>query len=154
MSEGEYLTKEKFDELTKELEQLKKVRRREIAEDLEYAKSLGDLSENAEYQEAREMQAEVEERISKLESMLKSATIVSHKKSDVVGVGSMVTIERESDKDARTYTIVGSEEANVSGGKISTNSPLVVAMLGKKKGDRFMCKSPKGEIHYRIVDTR
>ena len=79
MTTLEYLTKEKYKELTDELDQLKKVRRREIAEDLEYAKSLGDLSENAEYQEAREMQAEVEERISKLEGMLKNATIVSIK---------------------------------------------------------------------------
>lgn len=154
MTDGEYLTKEKFEELTKELDQLKKVKRREIAEELEYAKSLGDLSENAEYQEAREMQAEVEERIAKLESMLKHATIVSHKKSDVVGVGSTVTIERQSDMRSFTYIIVGSEEVNVESGKISTNSPLVAAMFGKKRGDQFSFDTPKGEVRYRIVDTR
>ncbi len=151
MTDSEYLTKEKYKELADELDQLKKVRRREIAEDLEYAKSLGDLSENAEYQEARETQAEVEERIAKIELMLKNATIISHKKSDVVNIGSVITLERGGDKQRFTYSIVGSEEANVAEGKISTSSPLVAAMMGKKKGDNFNFKTPKGEVAYRIV---
>ena len=154
MTEQEYLTKEKFKELSEELDQLKKVRRREIAEGLEYAKSLGDLSENAEYQEAREMQAEVEERISKLEVILKNAVVVSyHKKSDIVNVGSSVVLEREGDKMRSTYKIVGSEEADLSQGKVSTHSPLVAAMMGKKKGESFTFKSPKGEMKYVIVNV-
>jgi len=154
MPSGEYLTKEKYKELSEELDHLKKVRRREIAENLEYAKSLGDLSENAEYQEAREMQAEVEERISKLESILKNATVVTHhKKSDVVSIGSSVVLERVGEKGTMSYRIVGSEEADLAKGKISTNSPLVGAMMGKKKGDSFILKSPKGEMKYRIVEV-
>ena len=101
----EYLTREKFEELKNELGNLKTVRRKEIAESLEYARSLGDLSENAEYQEAREMQAATEERIGKLEGILKSAKIVAHKESDVVSMGSSVTIQKDGEKDAREYKI-------------------------------------------------
>jgi transcription elongation factor GreA len=153
MPEQEYLTKEKYKELSEELDQLKKVKRREIAENLEYAKSLGDLSENAEYQEAREMQAEIEERIAKLELIIKHATIVAHKKSDIVGVGSVIVLEREGDKQKFNYTIVGSEESNIAQGKVSTSSPLVAAMMGKKKGDTFAFKTPKGEVRYKIVSV-
>ncbi len=153
MSEQEYLTKEKYKELSEELDQLKKVKRREIAENLEYAKSLGDLSENAEYQEAREMQAEIEERIAKLEIILKNAVIVSHKKSDTVGVGSVIVLEREGDKQKFNYTIVGSEESDIAQGKVSTSSPLVAAMMGKKKSDMFTFKTPKGEMRYKIVSV-
>jgi len=153
MPEQEYLTKEKYKELSEELDQLKKVKRREIAENLEYAKSLGDLSENAEYQEAREMQAEIEERIAKLELIIKHAVIVAHKKSDIVGVGSVISVEREGDKQKFNYTIVGSEESDIAQGKVSTSSPLVAAMMGKKKGDVFAFKTPKGEVKYKIVSV-
>ena len=100
MPEGneEYLTQEKFNELKEELDYLKTTRRKEIAESLEYARSLGDLSENAEYQEARDLQASTEERIRKVESVLQSAKIVSDKKSNVVGLGSTVTIQKEGDE--------------------------------------------------------
>ena len=146
------MTREKYTELSEEVDHLKKVKRREIAESLEYAKSLGDLSENAEYQEAREMQAEVENRILKIEMILKNAVIVSdYKPGDRVSISSVVTLERESDKEKIEYTIVGSEEADLSKGKISTNSPLVTAMMGKKKGDKFTFNSPKGEVKYKIV---
>ena len=95
MTEDSFLTQEKFDELARELEQLKTVRRTEIAEHLEYARSLGDLSENAEYQEARELQAATEERIRRLEELLKTAKIVTHAKGGVVGFGSKVSIKKE-----------------------------------------------------------
>src|SRR6056297_2137683 len=109
-----YLTSEKFTELKKELEHLKTVRRKEVAESLEYARSLGDLSENAEYQEAHDMQAAIEERITHLEQVIKEAKIVAHdKKSTVIGLGSEVKIQKVGEKDNRTYTIVGSEEANI-----------------------------------------
>ncbi|MDO8565526.1 MAG: transcription elongation factor GreA, partial [bacterium] len=97
-TDQEYLTKEKFKELEKELEYLKTIKRKEVAESLEYAKSLGDLSENQEYQEARDAQAVLEDRIGRLENILKSASIVSANQSSVVGVGSLMTVERESDK--------------------------------------------------------
>src|SRR3989344_3520870 len=104
----EYLTKEKFKELEKELEHLKTTKRKEIADSLEYAKSLGDLSENQEYQEARDSQAVLEDRISRLEMILKSAAIVSTQSGSVVGVGSTIIIERASDKARKTFVIVGS----------------------------------------------
>jgi transcription elongation factor GreA len=147
----EYLSQEKYDELKRELEYLKTVRRKQIAESLEYARSLGDLSENAEYQEARELQAATEERIGKLESVLASAKIVSHKKSDVVTLGSKVTIQKVGEKDTHEYRIVGSEEANMIERKISHLSPLGQALMGKKKAEVFTFETPNGKQQYKIV---
>src|SRR3990167_5559668 len=96
-TDEEYLTKEKFKELEKELENLKTIKRKEIAEALEYAKSLGDFSENQEYQEARDSQAILEDRINRLEGILKSAKIISTQSTNVVSVGSAITIEKETD---------------------------------------------------------
>lgn len=149
----EYLTREKFDEFQKELTHLKTVRRKEIAANLEYARSLGDLSENAEYQEARDLQAATEERINKLESILKSAKIVAHKKSDVVGLGSVVVIRKEAETETHRYTLVGSEEANMHERKISYVSPLGEAMVGKKKGDTFSFETPNGKMNYKIIEV-
>jgi len=148
----EYLTKEKFNELTKQLEELKTVKRKEVAENLEYAKSLGDLSENAEYHEAREMQANIEDRISKLEVMLKSAAIMSLHHSEVVGIGSIVHIEKQKDKSKLKYKIVGSEEANLADSKLSIHSPLGAGMIGKKKGDHFKIMTPGGVVDYKMMD--
>src|SRR3989344_3240259 len=125
----DYLTKEKFQELEKELGHLKTVKRKEVAEALEYAKSLGDLSENQEYQEARDSQAILEDRINRLEAILKSAKIISTKSTNVVSVGSVVALEKESDKSRKSYTMVGSEEADAARGKISTRSPLGLAVV-------------------------
>ena len=147
-----FLTAEKFDELKTELEHLKTVRRKEVAESLEYARSLGDLSENAEYQEARDMQAAIEERIQHLEKVIKEAKIVAHtKKGDMVGLGSEVTIVKDKDKDNRTYTIVGSEEANIHEHKLSYLSPLGEALMGKAKGDEFVFETPGGKQKYKIL---
>lgn len=147
----ELMSQEKFEELTHELEELKTTRRREVAEQLEYARSLGDLSENAEYQEAREMQAAVEERIGKLESILKSAKIVRAGKSDTISMGSTVVVQPVQGSDKHTYTIVGAEEANILQGKVSYHSPLGGALLGKKKGDEFSFQTPRGTQKYRIL---
>lgn len=152
MNEHEYLTKEKFDEFTKELAELKGARRKEVAESLEYAKSLGDLSENAEYHEARDVQATVEDRIAKLEELLKHASIVSNHETSAVNVGSTVTVEKDGKKSV--YTIVGSEEANVVSNKISIKSPFGQAVLGKKKGDNFSFTAPSGELAYKVVDIK
>lgn len=144
------LSQEKFDELAKELENLKTVRRAEIAKNLEYARSLGDLSENAEYQEARDLQAATEERIRKLEELVKHATIVTDgKKKDVVGFGSMVTIKKEGG-EAHEYKIVGSEEADMRERKLSHVSPLGAALMGKKKGDEFTFETPNGKQTYTV----
>ncbi len=147
----ELISQEKFEELTRELEELHTTRRKEVAEQLEYARSLGDLSENAEYQEAREMQAAVEERVQKLEAILKNAKIVRSSKSDTVGMGSTVTVQNLVGDDKHIYIIVGAEEADMFAGKISYHSPLGAALLGKKKGDEFSFHTPRGTQKYKIL---
>ena len=147
----ELLSKEKFEELTKELDELKTTRRKEVAEQLEYARSLGDLSENAEYQEAREMQAAVEERIAKLEGTLKNAKIVKIGKSDSVSMGSTVTVQKIDGDEKHVYIIVGAEETNMFVGNISYHSPLGSALMGKKKGDQFSFHTPRGTQKYKIL---
>lgn len=145
------MSQEKFDELVKELENLKTVRRSEIAKNLEYARSLGDLSENAEYQEARELQAATEERIRKLEEIVKRATIMTDgKKKDIVGFGSSVTIKKDGSDEAHEYKIVGSEEADMRERKLSHVSPLGAALMGKKKGDEFTFETPNGKQTYSV----
>ncbi|MDO8564722.1 MAG: transcription elongation factor GreA [bacterium] len=148
----QYLTQEKCDELKKELEQLKSVRRREVAEHLEYAKSLGDLAENAEYHEAREEQANVEDRIKKLEALLAGAVIMELRHTELVDIGSTVTLQKAGASAGATYKVVGSEEADLGKGKLSYNSPLGQAMLGKRKGEEFTAKTPSGEVRYMITD--
>lgn len=145
------VSQEKFDEMVKELEHLKTVRRTEIAKNLEYARSLGDLSENAEYQEARDLQAATEERIKKLEEFVKHTKIFTDgKKKSEVGFGSKVLIKREGNTDAHEYTIVGSEEADMRVKKLSHVSPLGNALMGKKKGDIFTFETPAGKQTYTI----
>ncbi len=148
----EYLTKEKFDEFTKELAELKSVKRKEIANSLAYAKSLGDLSENAEFHDARDEQADVEDRIAKLEELLKTASIVSGNHSGVVNVGSQVTVEKDGNKF--TYNIVGSEEADPVSNKISVKSPFGQSIIGKKKGEEISFIAPNGELVYKLVDIK
>lgn len=145
------VSQEKFDEMIKELENLKTVRRTEIAKNLEYARSLGDLSENAEYQEARDLQAATEERIKKLEDLVKNTKIVSDgKRKSEISFGSKVTIRRDSSVEAHEYTIVGSEEADMRVKKLSHVSPLGSALMGKKKGDVFTFETPSGKQTYTI----
>jgi len=151
MSTVQYLTNEKRAELEKELNYLKTERRKEIAEHLEYSKKLGDLSENAEYHQAREEQAEVEDRIRKLENLLKDAVTISGAGKDVVTIGSTFRLQREGDNKSYIYTIVGSEEADMSHGKISNISPLGSALLGHKKGETVKVSTPKGVVSYTIV---
>lgn len=150
--EKKYLTKEKYEEFEKELDHLKHQKRKEVAENLEYAKSLGDLSENAEYHEARELQATVEDRINRIEALLKSAEIVKGHSVDSVSVGSTVTVCLSGQKDKQDYTIVGSEEADMTSGKISRTSPFGEAIMDKKKGESFSFKAPNGKsLEYKIL---
>lgn len=145
------VSQEKFDEMIQELEHLKTVRRTEIAKNLEYARSLGDLSENAEYQEARDLQAATEERIKKLEELVKYTTIITDgKKKNEVGFGSKVSIRKEGSPDLHDYVIVGSEEADMRMKKLSHVSPLGAALMGKKKGDVFTFATPNGKQTYTI----
>jgi len=153
MNEKEYLTQEKFNEFEKELEVLKGTKRKEVAEQLEYAKSLGDLSENAEYHEARDSQAMVEDRIAKLEGILKTAIIIKeHSTSGSVNVGSEITVEKNGKK--MEYVIVGTEESDALSGKISIKSPFGQAVLGKKKGDSFTYEAPAGSVTYKLIDIK
>ncbi|MDO8481542.1 MAG: transcription elongation factor GreA [bacterium] len=152
--ETNYLSKEKFDEFTKELEHLKTVRRREIAEQLEYARSLGDLSENAEYEEARNMQAATEDRIRGIEESLSRARIIEHPKGNIVSLGNTVTIQKQGEKEEHLYEIVGSAEANMQEHKISHLSPLGAALMNKKKNEVFSFDTPKGAQKYKIVNIK
>lgn len=145
------VSQEKFDEMIKELEHLKTVRRTEIAKNLEYARSLGDLSENAEYQEARDLQAATEERIKKLEDLVKNTKIVTDgKKKSEISFSSKVSIKREGSDEVHEYVIVGSEEADMRMKKLSHVSPLGSALMGKKKGDVFTFETPSGKQTYTI----
>lgn len=149
----EYLTKEKFEEFKKELVELKGKKRKEVAESLEYAKALGDLKENAEYHEARDNQAMIEDRIAKLEDLLKNASIVSSSESigGMVNIGSVVTVQLGDIKSK--YTIVGSEESDVKANKISIKSPFGQAIVGKKKGEEFSYHAPNGNLKYKLIDV-
>ncbi len=148
-----YLSKEKFEQLKDELQELKTDRRKKVAEHLEYAKSLGDLSENAEYHEARDEQADIEDRIKVLEVMLKNAVIVEEHHSQNVEIGSTVLIKKESGEE-KSYSIVGSEEADMVAGKISYQSPIGSSLLGKKKGEKVIVTTPKGDTKYTIVNIK
>ncbi|KKS38041.1 MAG: Transcription elongation factor GreA [Parcubacteria group bacterium GW2011_GWD2_42_14] len=149
----QYLTQEKFDEFKEELQFLSTTRRKKIAESLEYARSLGDLSENAEYAEARDLQAATEERINHLESILASAKILKKKKSDEVTLGSKVVITKQGSTEPHDYIIVGSEETNMLERKLSYLSPLGEALMGKKKGSEFTFETPSGKQKYTIISV-
>ena len=149
----EYLTKQKYEELVSELKNLKNVKRREVAEALDYARGLGDLSENAEYHQAREDQGKLEERIKKIEQILQSAKVVSGGGGDVVEVGSTVVVLKQDSKEEKKYKIVGSEEADMAQGKISNHSPFGEALFGKRKGDVVSFKTPNGVVNYKIISV-
>jgi transcription elongation factor GreA len=152
MKQGaDYITKEKRAQLEAELADLQGPRRKEILESLAYAKSLGDLSENAEYHQAREEQGKLEERIKKIEQVLQSSEVVKGGGGDIIEIGSRVVVQKEGTKDEKTYVIVGSEEANMAEGKISNRSPFGEALFGKKKGDNVSFTTPNGAVNYKIV---
>ncbi len=145
-----YLTQEKYKDLEKELLELKTVKRKEVATNLEYARSLGDLSENAEYQEARELQATIEDRIMTIENTLKTAEIVREMHGDSVSMGSEVTVEKAGNGKQK-FKIVGSDEVDTAAGRISNHSPLGSALIGKRKGESVSVTTPKGTMSYKIV---
>ena len=151
-SKTQYLSEEKYKELKEELARLKTIERKKNAEDLEYAKSLGDLSENAEYHEARERQADVEDRIAQIEYTLKNSQIVNSHHSGQVEVGTTVMVKKNGKEEI--FQLVGAEEADMAAGKISHESPLGSALLGHKKGDEVVVVTPKGETKYKIIDIK
>lgn len=154
MDNKQYISPDKRKELEAELKDLRGPKRQVILDALAYARSLGDLSENAEYHNAREDQGRLEERIAQIEHILRESIIVtSHHKTDI-SVGSVVTLRKKGEKGEKIYTIVGSEEADMSLGKVSNNSPVGAALLGKKKGDNITVSTPKGDSHYEIVEIK
>jgi transcription elongation factor GreA len=152
-TQKEYLSQEKLEQLKQELVRLKTVDRREVAERLDEAKALGDLSENAEYHEAREQQADIEDRIAMLSEMLKNVEIVTDRHGKAVEIGSTITVKKVGGP-TMTYMVVGSEEANMLAGKISFQSPIGSALLGKKKDEKVIVTTPKGDVTYIIVDIK
>src|SRR3989338_9100954 len=150
MADKQYFTEERLEELKKELEDLKTRRRIEVGERLKRAKELGDLSENSEYFEAREEQAQVETRIAELEDMIKNSEIIEKVHAlNVVSIGA--TLEAEKGGQRRKFTIVGSNEAKPEAGLISNESPLGRAFLCKKTGDTLTLKTPNCTVEYKIV---
>lgn len=150
---ADYITKEKRKALEVELENLKGPKRKEILANLEYAKSLGDLSENAEYHQTREDQGKLEERIKKIEQILQFSQTVHGGGGDVVEVGSKVVVQKQGTQENKKFTIVGSEETDMASGKISNKSPFGEALFGKKKGNSVSFKTPSGVINYKIIDV-
>lgn len=155
MSKAIYLTKEGLEKLQNELVHLKDITRVEIAEKLKEAISFWDLSENAEYEEARNEQAQVELRISNLEEQLKNVEIIEEDvHHDKVTMGSVVTILNIEAKEEIAYKIVGSTEADILAETptISNESPVGKAMLGKKQWDKVKVKAPSGTFEYKITE--
>ncbi len=153
MEEKEYyLTEQGLDELKKELEELKTVKRPEVIQALKEARALGDLSENAEYDAARSEQAEVEGRIAQLEVMIEKAKIIEKNDGDVVSFGSKVTIQYLDDKEKETYTIVGTSEVDPFDNKISNESPLAKAIMGKKVNEKATVMAEAGNYDVKILE--
>ena len=147
-----FLTKDKYKELEEELERLKTSGRKDISESLKTAKELGDLSENAEYIEARENQQRLEKRIAEVEHMINNVQLInshgSGKNKDNVSVGS--TVEVTHDGKSHSFFIVGSNEADPTEGYISNESPLGRELVGKKVGDVVVVKTPGGKAEYKV----
>ncbi|MEA4853989.1 MAG: transcription elongation factor GreA [Christensenella sp.] len=153
-NEGVVLTHQGVKELEEKLEYLKTVRRLEIAEEIKVARAFGDLSENAEYDEAKNEQAKIEGEIVMIEKMLRSATVVDQDDVDVqrVNVGTTVKVYDKDFDEEVEYKIVGSAEADVNSGKISNESPVGRALLGKKIGNTVKVEAPGGIIKLKILD--
>lgn len=150
------LTQEGYQKLEDEVEFLKTVRRKEVADRIKVAISFGDISENAEYDEAKNEQAQVEERIMKLENMIRRAVIIDESSIDVnvVTIGSIVKVKDLEFEEEDEYTIVGSAEADPYDGKISNESPVGKALLGRRTGDTVEVQVPDGTAKFEILEIR
>lgn len=147
-----YLTSEGLEELKKELDYLKLERRPEVISALKEARALGDLSENAEYDAARNDQAVVENRIKELEIMIEKAVVITDVDTNKVSIGTKVKIEYVDDDDTEEYTIVGINEADPFSNKISNESPIAKAILGVSVGDVVSVESPNGKYDVKVVE--
>lgn len=145
-----YLTSEGFLKLEEELNEAKAVKRPEIINAIKEARALGDLSENAEYSSARDSQAKLEARIKEIEYTLEHAIIIENKLDGQINVGSVITIKYD-DGEEEEYTIVGTNEADPFENKISNESPIAKAVIGKKENDKVLVESPNGSFEVEIV---
>ena len=152
MSDKIYLTSEGFLEIEEELNNLREVKRPAIIKALKDARALGDLSENADYDAARNEQAQIEGRIVELEKILEIAELIEKKDTDSVGLGTTVKIKYLEDDDVEEYRIVGSKEADPSEDKISNESPLAKAIMGAKAGEVRSVESPNGKYDVKILE--
>ncbi len=148
-----YVTSEAYKALKEELEELKTKKRKEIAEIIQDAKELGDLSENAAYQEAKDAQSVLETRILQLEMFLKNISIIRHASNNhVIELGSTIEVKSlTKSRNKKVFTIVGSHEAKPIEGRISNESPLGKAFLGREKGEIILVNTPQGEVKYKIL---
>ena len=146
-----YVTNEGLEQMKQELEDLIQVKRPEVIKALKEARALGDLSENAEYDAARQEQAQTEARIKELEAMIEHAVIIENVDTNEVSIGTKVTIEYVDDDDTEEYSIVGVKEADPFNNKISNESPIAKAILGKKIGDIVSVDSPNGTYDVKVV---
>ena len=149
-----YLTEEGLEELKKELDNLINVRRPENIQAIKEARSLGDLSENAEYDAARNEQAQIEARIQQLEKMLENVSIITEVSNDTVGIGNTVSIKYVDDEEEEEYKIVGSQEADPFESKISNESPIAKALFEHKVGDIVTVESPNGSYEVEIIEIK
>jgi len=150
-----YMTQEGKEKLEEELHHLKTVRRKEVVERIKIARDFGDLSENSEYDSAKEEQAFVETRIAQIEKMIRNAVIIENdeENKDIVTLGKSVTFKELPDGDVETYTIVGSAEADPFEGKISNDSPMAKSLLGKEVGTEVSVTTPGGDIEVKIISV-
>ena len=150
------MTYDGLKKMEQELENLKTVRRKEVAEKIKEARGQGDLSENAEYDAAKEEQGEIESRIIQLENLLRNAEVIDEDvlKMDVVNLASKVTVLDVEFDEEMEYTIVGSTEADPMNGRISNESPLGMALLGQKVGATVMADTPDGEVAFKILNIQ
>ena len=150
------LTKEGYQSLKREIDDLSTRRRREVAERIKIAREFGDIAENAEYDAAKNEQAMLEARIAKLEERLASARVIEKREisKDVVSVGSKVRLRDVDAKQTVEYRIVGSAEANPAELKLSNESPVGKAILGRKKGETVEVATPRGSLKYKILEIK
>lgn len=149
-----YLTEEGLKELKAELDNLINVRRPENIQSIKEARSLGDLSENADYDAAKDEQAQIEGRIKTIEKMLENVSIITDIPKDIVGLGSTVSIKYIEDDETDEYKIVGSQEADPFESKISNESPIAQAILNHKVGDIVVVESPNGSYEVEITEIK
>ena len=150
------LSAERLEELKSELTYLKTVREKEVADQIKEARSFGDLSENSEYDEAKNEQGKLYSRIAEIENILANHVVIEEHKEDhdTVRLGATITVLDMEFQEKETYQVVGSQEADPMNGRISEESPFGKALLGKAVGEDVIVEAPAGVIHYQVIDIR